>query len=457
MIVPLYRFLAIFSILAAAFSALFALTLHAPEYSFLPVLPLSYVLIGPVFLSVSWRQGPSLFLLICFPTAFLRYVAFPFLVVFNGGYAGRSLTPPLESSYHYAIGLMAYELLVVGLAVFLLERRYQLKELASSLQLSSIDIRYSLFLSMLALALCLAVPQSLLYVNFFKPTIYLDEFSAAAVPTFLAIFFVAAKAALLIGLMQRLAFSSRAQNLAPWLAALLCAINIGIFFGTNRMAMTLTAIGSVWVLLALFKKRSHGPILAIAMVAVVVFGMITTERQYVRMSDSAIENVADNIQGYTGGLYNVAIGVETGRSFPEATSLEVLVYDFLRPTVGVNLLVQGWETLYSNIYFNYRMWTTVERRSQILPMIAQGNLFFPFLLAPLLSLLFVSVGYFLLGLLDKVALIELRYFIVLVVLRMGFFWGQNSMNMMSYISLNLAVPIFMIIGVLLYRKVGRRD
>jgi uncharacterized membrane protein (DUF485 family) len=447
-----YQCFALVSLAIAAISAIFCVGFRGSELKLLPLLPIFYLLTVALLLGVTWSTGPSLFLSVCLPIVFFRYVAFPVLIAFNGGYEGRSSSPPSEESYSFAIILMVYELMLVTLLVAFLERRYHRNKREHEFKAHSLPMWYVIVVVIFCVTLAFVFPESFLLINMLKPTIVADDVDISSTATFAAMSVVIAKVFLFLSLLRKLAQSSRWRIFAPWGAVFLCLLNVVIYFGTNRMAMVLTAIASILMLHKLFGTRSNIPIAIIVVSAVFMFVLVTKQREYVSYSNSRLASVADTIQVYTGGIYNVAIGVEVKSRYPEATKLSVLAYDFLRPTIGINLLVRDWNIFYSNIYFNYRMWIHLDRRSQIMPMIAQGYLFFPLLLAPLLSLFFVCLAYVLLHFINRVRYMEFQFALALVVMRLGLFWGQNTMNMMNYISINLILPFLLIIFYLVLRK-----
>lgn len=442
--INLYRILMLLTLLAACAAIGLSITLVTTELTFLAVLPFGYLVVTPLLLRITWATGPSIFLMICQPTMFLRYVAFPVLAAINGGYEGRSWSTPSIDSYEMAIILMTYELVVGALLIAFLERRYHRASRNRIVALRALPLWYITFIFIIGFLLVAIFPQALLLINIVKPLVIVDDLNIPAFATLAAMILVIAKVFLILILTYRLSKVTRWPKIALWVAALLGAINIAIFFGTNRMAMVLTALSTVLIFYRFFGVRAKIPIGLIVIITIGLFSLITTERAYVQKSDSLLVNIADNIQAYTGGIYNVAIGVEVPQSYPEAKNFSVLIYDFLRPTIGLNIIVQNWDILYSNIYFNYRMFTHVDRRSQIMPMIAQSNLFFSVFFAPVLSLLFIWLGYKFQNHISGARYIEIQFCLILVVMRLGFFWGQNTMNMMSYISLYLILPFFLI-------------
>ena len=447
-----YRCVLIIGCLLSFLGALILLSMDVDGYGGAAILPVGFIIFSLLALMATWNRGPSFILWVCLPAAFLRYTIFPLLVLLNEGYAGRSGIPPSLGSYNLAVNLMFYEVVVVGIVIFLCERRIKEGTNFSASGVKTLPLWYSVMLVAVSLGLVAIFPQSLLLINFIKPHVAIDETGASSGAVFAGIFFIAAKLFLIIGVMHRLSLSSKFNKMAPAMAALFGLLNLMIYFGTNRMAIILTAVATLWLMRNLFQGKEKKALLIMSVMTIILFGLVTGEREYVKTANSRAEALADNIQVYTGGVYNVAVGIEVGEYYPEARSFDVLLQDFVRPTVGLNLIARNWDTLYSNIYFNDRVWTYVDRRSQIMPMLAQGHLFFGVLFAPLISVLFVLMGYWLVSKINKASYLEMKFCMVLVCLRIGFFWGQNSMNMMNYMSLYLIVPACMLLGFFLLRR-----
>ncbi len=416
-------------------------------------LPIFYSVFLMMVGSVTWRSLPSPFLAMALITSFLRYVGFPALASLNGGYAGRSFIPPAQQSYDVAVALMCYELIAVGLLILFLERRYQRSNSNPVyLPLKSLPGWYTLAIAGMAIAAILASPEAILLLSFISFGFEINELSLAATTAFAAMLVMSAKVLIVVKLIHTLSQTKRWAPLAPYFALLVGLVNIFVYFGTNRMAVVLTAITTGWILFKAFGKGARTPIVVLALSGLIVFSVITERREYVHTTENTLTKIVDQVQVYVGGIYNVAIGLEVRDQYPESTSLAGLAFDFMRPTIGFNLITQNWDMNYSNQYYNWRMFTHVDRRSQIMPMIAQGNLYFGVVFAPLLPLFFVWLGYALLGKICQTQYIELKYALFLVVMRLGFFWGQNSMNMMNFLSLNLIIPLFLLAAYFALRK-----
>lgn len=436
---------------AIAFAIAVYSVAHPPvSYDNIAILPATYFVMFGIVALVS-RGTPSLMLLGLNFISFLRYVLFPGLMVYNGGYEGRSWQPPDFYSNNLAIMLMAYELVAVIAVALLMEGRVKVAfQKIQPCGKNLLPLWYSLGLLVISGLLCLITPQARELVSFVRPTIVEDENASAPHAVLFAMIFVAAKVFLCVGIMERChQYQGRFRGWMPWIALVIAAVNIMIFFGSNRLAILLNAIVSAIFLLRYFGMRAVVPVAAILAIYAVIFNIVTTEREYHDLGAPWPVEMADMIQTYTGGVYNVAIGVEVPVMFPYASDLKGLMYDFARPTIGLNVITKDWDVYYSNIYFNYRMFTHIDRRSQIMPMVAQSYLYFHPIFAPILTILFVYVGYILLVRSATVRWPEISFCILLIVLRSTFVFGNNSMNLMNFISIYLIIPVLLAAPIML--------
>lgn len=446
--VPAFRPFAIMSAIAAMMVTIYAVAAPPHGYQGIFVLPLGYAFIMAC-VALATRGAPSLLLLGLTVVAFLRYVVLAALVTYNDGLVGRSWLPPADESVGLAIILMVYELATVMALSAYLEQR--VRRTAHQVDLGSqrqLPLWAPVGLLVLSGALCLVTPQAMSLINFVRPTILLDEAAASPQATLFAMTLIVAKLFLCAGLIHRLyLYRGRYRRLMPWFALAITIANISIFFGTNRLGIMLTALVSIIFLLKYFGRRAAIPAVAAAASFWAIFNIVTYERQYYSEASTVTVELADEIQAYTGGVYNVAVGLEITEMYPEATGLDVLAYDFIRPTVGLNVVSRDWQIQYSNVYFNKRIFLHVDRRSQIMPMLAQSNLFFGPVFSPTLTLLFVFLGYWLLRISDTTKSPEMIFCIFLAVLRITFVFGQNSMNMMNYMSIYLIIPALLLLAV----------
>ncbi len=343
------------------------------------------------------------------------------------------------------IDFNAYSLLIISLLVFVLERKNQLVLLKDEYSLK-LGLRNNLVfvLFILLTILYLIYDKSwLLITNFFTPNEISEElkdlvsteimFGSYLLMIIKQIIFI------LVIYFLKNKYKVNKNPIILFLVLLSLVINIGIFSGTNRSDVLLTALVSFLVVLKLFPIKLVKASLIIGSISLVfLISQITEVRNFSSISrgQSEVIDRTDFLQAYLGGPYNVAIALETKTYYPEAKKPEVLFFDVFRPMLGFNMLVKDLPYNYSNIYFNRRMFLN-DNRSQILPMIGQGNLYFGYIFSPIFLVVFIFIAYYLLRVLKKSGNLFIFYFFSLSIARMGFMMGQNTMNMINDLSFNL--------------------
>ncbi len=416
------------------------------NYAFLSALPLSYFVLFTFFIKkFFYYKKATIFLLVFTLISFFRFVILPITMVIANYSGGRSLVTPRDSSFDIAVILMIFELLVSFLLIRIMERRIHLKNLnQKKLELKLGGRRNLIFILFIVLSLIFLLFDNrwLLVINFFQaqPLIWGDDLPIEAM--FGSYLFMIVKQMLFVfGIFYF--FKSYQKNKSPVflvLAITITVLNIGIFMGTNRADVLVGSFAALLLLFFLFPLKNI-KIIAVAMV-IGIMGLLTqiSETRNFSAYSAGKSNsliMADNLQAYLGGPYNVAIAIETKSNYPQASNIEVLFFDIFRPMLGVNFLVRDLPLEYSNIYFNRRMFLADHPRSQIIPMIGQGNLFFGYFFSPLFNVIFILLAYWFTSLALKRGNLMLFYFLILTVIRMSFMMGQNTMNLINDMSFNL--------------------
>lgn len=415
-------------------------------YDFLNLLPLCYFFFYSFVLKKNLYVTSTIFYKVFNVVVFFRFVVLPFYLVYAQYYGGRSPQMPSNFSFDYAHVLMIYELIVTTIVASYFEK----KNIKSEEPNLSIELSFKknivFFFFIMAVSLFLIVNKSwLLVVNFFVANpLEIDVSGDILIEAFL---FIIVKQIVVVYLISFLAIKyKKSKNfIFLILTFLILAINIGVFIGTNRSDVLVPAIISLLLISKLFSKKVVKGVVVFAVIGVfLMISQITETRNFSSISNGKNEQVdqADFLQVYLGGPYNVALAVETDEKFPEASNIEVLFFDIFRPMIGINFLVKDLDINYSNIYFNRRLFKS-DSRSQIMPMIGQGNLFFGPVFAPLFSVFFVFLAYKFNDFVKKSSNTLVYYFFTLSIARMGFLMGQNSMNMINDLSFNIF--LFMIV------------
>lgn len=431
-----------------------ALSKTIAGYELLACLPLLYLFSASFVLIPSIFNEFKVFNLVLTVLSFLRYVFLPFLIVYAEYYTGRSPVPPIARYYDLALKLMLYELVVLTFIIVCLDefrRRRQMKQPNQTIELkrSSSVFVYIVF-SVIATMGVLITPGALSSVSFLIPSDrVVGVLKTSALSSILALYlFMIAKqlVALMLTWVCYKKYQATQHKKYVWLAVSVMFLNIGIFAGTNRSDIVICMISTLYLLNKLFPQDFKKIALLIVLSVGGIVALIATVRQIASVSGdtSKLVDFTDTMQVYLGGPYNIAMALEMKKMFPEAGHWSVLLYDIFRPMIGINIFIKNLPIDYSVLYYNQRYFFS-DKVTQILPMIGQGNLYFGYIGAPLIMTVFMSIAYYLQGLMERSRNLELCYFLTLATARMGFLLGQNSMNMVNDMSYNLFLFLFIYI------------
>lgn len=421
-------------------------------YELLFTQPIVYLIVfGLVFSEIITKDKTRLFFIVLAGTSGIRYVLLPLLIALTGYYGGRSIVEPSSTSFFNAILLMNYELIIVASFIKIMEIKRARKKIERNTECSifKFDLRnyhfgYFLFNTFTIIGILL-FPSVLLSINFITPNSLLHSIEFSFVQNLIIYCIIVLKQLIFVISVKRMyrLYTRKNNSIYVLLSFVFALINTFVYFGTNRSDIIISAIVSFLMLYKLFGKitRKYFVIGGISL-ALLIF-VVSGARSHMSISggENRLVDIADTFQVYTGGVYNVAIALETKDYFPEANDLSVLFFDIFRPMIGVNVFIKDLPFEYSNIFYNRRMWLHVDRRSQILPMIGQGNLFFGFILAPVFALILLKIYYYFEKKINRTNSMEIYYFLTLVIVRFGFFMGQNTMNIINDMSMNLVLFI----------------
>lgn len=431
-------------------------------YELLFLLPFSYTIF--VFLSrLLFKHSYSVFYLFFTLISFLRYIILPFFIVYSGYYGGTSIVPPQPSSYRIAIILMCYELIISIILVYILEKRIKKKHsinrggIDHNLSLSQsngttngiLSKKYPIYYIAIILLLLFfifnrswqSITHNVLSDSFVTDAIGGSDFDTGS-NMLSGMLFQLLKSFLFIiisfKVIQKL---NKKKGFNLWSAIglmIIIALNTALIFGLNRMKLVMTFFTSIIFLwnYSIQKGKLIIFIIPAFFIGGFVLDRVTEARQYYTFTDNKTVSNTHTLQVYLGGPYNVAIAVEMANNQDIPSGIANLVFDFLRPMLGVNSLVKDWDMEYSNEHFNKRYHLS-DHMSQIIPMIGQGNHYFGPIFAPILGCFFIWLSYFIMNWSLNNNNPFRYYFSLMVVLRMTYFMGQNSMNLINFISFTL--------------------
>jgi hypothetical protein len=426
------------------------------------------------------RKG--IFIKTLIATIFARYVLLPLLIpITNYYYYSRSITPPDSTAVNEAVLLMTYELFVIAFVFYLIFYLYRNKSLSNTGEYKLINLEHFrdrkriqfkfaenyfgyLVFFVLTVILIALFPSALFNFNFLRANENLvSSFTEEGLLYSITIYCIMTlKNFMFIGLIYKASVLYKKNGSYIWVlsAIILVFLNTSIFYGISRLDIIVTFITSTIVFYKLFNsKKIFIPLVIMALVVLSIFQSVTVARGIVGVKESTsfLWDLADNISIYLGGPYNVAMAIETAQFFPESRNISVFLFDIFRPMIGVNILIKDMPILYSNIYFNERISGGI-RVTQIIPMIGQGYLFFGFVGAPIIGIFFIWLAkkFTVLSLKLENSRIEIVYIVTLSCIRLGFMLGQNTMNQVNDMSMNLFLflIVYWINNKLIYKKIS---
>jgi len=449
----------IFSYVAAFILIFWLLFNGLPEgYEYAVFMPAAYLFCILCVLKKDEVSISQPFIMVLLVAGAFRYVIQPLLISYEGGYTGRSLVEPDLDSYRLATILSVYELFVVSLFIYFYQNKNKHKP-KNDINISTPPVIFSFGALVIAIGMLFFNPDALSYISFVMPN-PLTKFQAVE-PSFItklsAYTFIISKQIFAITLLVHFykKYNKNKKLRYKIIASFVCIVSVFIYFGVSRIDFLVSALSTYAIYRIFFGKVGFAKIALGVLVLLMMFNLITEKREYVEVERTNSERLLEYSQAYTGGIYNVAIGVEVKEWFPEASSFKVLAFDFLRPVIGLNLLVKNLDIKYSNIYFNDRVWTHVDRRSQIMPMIAQSNLYFGAIFAPVLTVLFVWIGLKINDYAGSTGNVCMKYFAIFCAFRFGLVFGQNSMNLLNELSFSLIMPALIIVAFSFFQKASK--
>lgn len=446
----IYSILKIFDVLvfiAVTFSFLYtAYEYDNKGYMYLCLLPIAYG-IAYFFVFRRWiYKKLKIFLTIFTGATFIRYVFMPIIIVLSGYYEGRSVVSPTYETFRIACLLMIYELFIACVLIEVLQRKTKANTTQSfhiNFDFPQYTTVYLVFIG-ITLMLSLLKPQSYNLFSFINPRLSGAEHltSPPFIEAIIIYMIFTCKHLIFALLLTHLYKKFKITNLRIYqnIAFFVVLINISVFYGLNRSDLVMPAIASVLLYTLLFRDKNIFKYVFTSGIIFILVSLIADSRELASVSrnQNSLVDMADFIQGYFGGVYNVAISIETYEYFPESRSFIRVLFDTFRPFIGFNVLLKNVDITITNLYFNQRLWFS-NFYSQIIPMVGQGYIHFGFIFAPLLDCFIIVIAHIMENQLNKSKRIEVFYFFSICLIRMAFLMGQNTGNISNEISMNLVM------------------
>lgn len=416
------------------------------EYNLMFLLPIAFLICYEIFLKNSFNHFREFS--ICYTiVSFIRYVVTPLLIVLGGRYDGRSSVTPSTDSFILAFVLMIFELLVCSITIWLLNRKLgKLKKNDGKQDIIFPKhwIVYAIFIG-ITLVMAILRPNNLNAFSFIFPNENLLNYDDFDTLDQIVIMCLSVSKNLLALMILSFCYKKRESGGGLFwviISFVIIILNSAVYFGTNRFDFLLNLTASTILFCMLYKKFKRFAIIVMAIFGVVGFLLITQARNLRGAIDNDNEfyQTADLAQMYFGGPYNVAIAIETADEYPEGRNIKTVVYDCTRSVLGLNIIVRNMNGVeLSSYYFNRRIFNN-SHSSQIIPMIGEGYYLFGAIFSPVLDIIFIMIAYCLKK--SKKGLnIEIGFFFIITLVRLGFINCQSATIQLNDMSFNLFLPL----------------
>jgi chromate transport protein ChrA len=434
-------------------------------FNILWILPLSYSISSILYLNRSMFISIPWFRISFNAVFFLRFVVSPFIMVLTNNYHGVSNYKPTPNQVHLAILLMVYELIVCTLTIYILDLKKKnkstkisitkdcFKNLKNNIVLVQKKDFYIVFI-LVTVILLMVNPNTLQYFTLIIPRgsglgMNLGKTSIIAEATIMSL--IVSKALLFLILMSKIKEKHDKNGKYRYVlfAIIVVLLNSSIYYGQNRSQFLFSAIASLYVFILLFPTKKKVVILWLILSFMIIIPLMSQARNpydYFYYESGMRKTLLESqrkITEYFGGVTNVSIGLETANIFPDNRNLLNLVYDIIRPIVGVNIIVSNLNIPYSNVLFNYTYYQ-FDFVSVIFPTIAQGYFYFGFFLAPLIEIFLIIIAIKIESIARETNRIEYLFIFVSSLLRLGTMAGANLNLQMNDLSMQIMVPILII-------------
>lgn len=425
-------------------------------YDYIWVLSLLYF-IGYAIFYVLLNQKINIFVVMLSAVMYARYVLMSFLLVLTGYDVGRSLTPPLESSYNLAIILMSIEMIVIFMILYFgiskLEFSYK-KFVIKPLKNMSI---YMIFICVTVIAF-LFQPQLWGSVNFLIPneaTLQEDNLSLIGSITYFSLNISRYLLIVLVTSKLSKLYLSSGSHVFMFINYLIVIFLSLIIFGNNRADFLIGFLAVLFFLQIVYKNKALIYNVFFITLSPLIIYFITKSRESISAENNLpfVESITNTLQAYLGGIYNVALAIETKLYFPDQSTLMDLLYDVFRPFLGLNIFFQNVDSNLTNHLFNYRIYGS-DHVSQILPSVGQGYFYFGVIFSSFFTVILLLLARYLIKQIIEAKRMDLVLLFLIPIFRLSLIPAQNISIMMNDLSsiLVIFVPLYLLNRIFTARK-----
>src|SRR5699024_103622 len=271
-------------------------------YNLIFLHPLVYLTVFVLVLSkATFGKRIRIFFLIFSFNGFLRYVLLPFFIVMSGYYGGRSRIPPSIISIRLAVILMIYEMIIVGIVLFIYENK---RKATSNLNIKNsnkdTNTFYYIFI-FITLVVLFIRPSVFNQISFLIPSFGRVELNTF--DNFILYSFNISKNLLYILFIKYLyrQYKIKKSEVYIILSIIFSLINTIIYVGSSRIDVIFPAVVSIIILMYFYRFRVLKYVFIIVPIVIFIFSAMTEYRNYSSITGNTnyLIEITDILQVYT--------------------------------------------------------------------------------------------------------------------------------------------------------------
>ena len=385
--------------------------LAAPKnsvYDLLPILPISFAIMGTFVIAPMQRSSRSWTILIFFVCSFLRYVVMPFVLCSDPCLiiSSYALT---KASCNDAVLYMAYELIVMGIGLKVFQAASpKLRTPFSRTRPMLIGERGGVVLKAfvaIALFIFVFVPASRQGLSF----VALDAGTGVRASGEVSTFANVTRQLVLMGLLVAFVLvavwaareNARTKSRLYYCIALLCALAcVSVVVDEKRSVQIYCAFAAIVLITALFPKKRKQTVLIIVGLATLLIAVLTVYKyfyvfQYGSYSEalsqsSSFAGLGKTLDLYLLGPAAVASGLDSAGM--QNQNIGAFLYDMARSFIGVSFLVKDSGMQTAGEIYNLFVSGGLNTSGLLLPIGVEAGICSWLPLGPLLPLVFVVMA-----------------------------------------------------------------
>lgn len=420
------------------------------KYNLLFLLPFTFIFLDVIYLNKIIYKRNIIFRLVYFVVEFLRCCVSPSLMVYNNEFDSIvSRYIPTNQDVTLAIICICIELIVSTTILYIWD--HSKNKVNKSFNFRNIElpnkIDFYVFFIIVSLLLSIVFPEAYKQFHFFifsgdELNILKGDSSVFLEITIMCL--IVSKSLIYILFMSHLNIKYKKSKLKRYIyvSFLITVFNASIYNGGNRSQFIFTVIASVIIFLSFYPSYTKQVIYPSMLLVILVISFIYDSRNYYDYYASlkgvtyVTHTIQSNLDAYFGGVNLTAVGIATKSFMGQNATFFNFLYDCIRPIVGVNILVRGFNMHWSNVFYN-AVAGQGKRSALIFPAVAQGFFYFDIFGCFIIPSVLLIAALSLEKMMNKENRIEIVYIFILVLIRMGTLSGINITIAFNEISFQL--------------------